>query len=74
MFLTVVSIHTKLSGLEPWKESSLAVLFHGLGFDDDAKVAMLGRQDEMIEAAKGMYVRLRSDGGGQVLERTRSGI
>lgn len=73
VFLTVVSILTKLSGLEPWKESSLAVLFHGLGPEDKTTtVSRLRRQDQMIEAAKGIYVRLRSDGGGPVMERTRS--
>ena len=71
MFLVMVATSTHRSGLEPWKESSIAALFHGIASRDDEKLSVLSHHDEMIEAARGMCVRLNGGGGRQVLEQTR---
>ena len=70
LFLVIAAMRTRLAGLEPWKESSLAVLFHGLRQDNKEIFTGLSHQDEMYERARRLEVRLNVKKGEQLLEQT----
>lgn len=68
VFLTVVAVSTRRAGLEPWKGSNIATLFHGLRHRSDDKLHCLIDQNSMDEAAAIMQFSLRMDEGSQFLE------
>ncbi|KAH6694097.1 hypothetical protein F5X68DRAFT_248719 [Plectosphaerella plurivora] len=68
VLLVATAMATKRSGLPVWKNSSLAVLFHGLGSDPGADGGDLSghrsRASEMNREADGRTVMLRRGEGG----------
>jgi hypothetical protein len=59
LFLIDVALSTRIAGLQPWKGSSIATLFHGLRHLNDDEVHCLIQQHEMDEAAAGIQAILR---------------
>lgn len=72
LFLSTVIVYTRQSGLHPWKESSIAVLFHGLYPRSSGKLHGLTHRNDMDDVAQRFHVRLNVDENGQFLERIRS--
>jgi hypothetical protein len=69
LFLMGVAHSTRMAGLQPWKGSSIATLFHGLHHLNDDEVHCLIQQHVMDEAAVEIQAILRMDEDGQFLEQ-----
>jgi hypothetical protein len=74
VLLAATAMATKRSGVPVWKNSSLAVLFHGLeddsGSTGDESPGHLSRSSEMGKEAEGRAVVLRRGGGGWKLHNS----
>lgn len=72
VFLIAVAVVTRRQGLEPWKESSIPTLFHGLGGRTGGEeLESLMSQEGMDDAAKEIHARLSIDGERLYLQRVR---
>ena len=71
VFLVAVAICTRKYQLEPWKESSIATLLHGLRSQTGEEFQSLITPESMDEAATTTQARLRIDGQSQYLEVVR---
>ena len=70
-FLLLVFVTTRRLGLEPWKDSSLATLFHGLDNEGRRRVRTLNFEEDMGEAAQGLIVRMEMEDHGWALRSVR---
>ena len=59
VFLVVVALYTRKAGLQPWKGSIIATLFHGLRHQSDDELHCLTKQNEMDEAVDKMEAIIR---------------
>jgi hypothetical protein len=71
VFLVAVAMCTRRYRLEPWKESSIPTLFHGLWSQTGEELQSLTIQESMDDAAAAIDARLRIDGQSQYLETMR---
>jgi len=71
VFLVVVAVRTRKYQLEPWKESSIATLLHGLRSQTGEEFQSLIAPESMDDAATTTHARLRIDGQSQYLELVR---
>ncbi|KAN0085369.1 hypothetical protein V8E54_001836 [Elaphomyces granulatus] len=69
LFLMGIAHSTRMAGLQPWKGSSIATIFHGLRHLNDDEVHCLIQQHVMDEAAVEIQAILRMDEDGQFLEQ-----
>jgi hypothetical protein len=70
-FLVVVALYTRRAGLQPWKGSNIATLFHGLRHRSNDEFHCLVEQDSMDEAAANIQATLRMDEGGRFLDQVQ---
>lgn len=64
VFLVIDALYTRKAGLQQWKRSSIATLFHGLRYQSDEELHCLIEQDEVDEAVDKIEVIMRTDRGG----------
>ena len=70
LFLIMAIVETKRRGVDIWKDSELALLFHGLD-EGNERFAGLGKISEMDYVASRMKVRMMSTRtGGRALRLT----
>lgn len=71
-FLITVSLVCKREDVEVWKNSSAAVLFHGLDDEGRRGLGMLNRDAAMDDAAESLIVKMELSGEGWRLVPTGS--